>query len=115
EGAEDATVALDVAEAVAQGDGALVGFVHGPSAHLPQDAREYGVAALMPRVQRGEVLREALADPLLVVVAPADRLSPPLVRKLVRDEEVRELVERGGIAAPGERGHGQRLEQLCEV
>jgi len=46
------------------------------------------VAALALSVHGGEVLREAFADPLFVVVAPADRLSPPLVRKLVRDQAV---------------------------
>jgi hypothetical protein len=35
------------------------------------------------RVERREVLREAFTQPLLVVVLPPDRLSPPLVRELV--------------------------------
>ena len=52
--------------------------------------REHVVAALMLRVERGEILREPLADPLLVVVPPADRLAPPLMRELVREEELRE-------------------------
>ena len=61
--------------------------------HLPQLAqhgREHLVAALVLRVQRREVLREAFAEPLFVVVPPADRLAPPLVRELVREEEIRE-------------------------
>ena len=62
--------------------------------------RERLVAALLLRVQRREVLREALAQPLLVVVAPADRLSPPLVRELVGDEEIGIVCERRRIVAP---------------
>ena len=61
------------------------------------------VAALVLRVQRGEVLREAFAEPLLVVVAPADRLAPPLVRELVREEEFGIVLERRRIVAPDER------------
>ena len=36
---------------------------------------------LLLRVERGEILREPLADPLLVIVLPADRLAPPLMRE----------------------------------
>ena len=73
------------------------------------------VAALLLRVERGEVLREPLAEPLLVVVAPADRLAPPLVRELVGEEELGKAAERRGIVAPDERRRRQRLVQRGEV
>ena len=44
-------------------------------------------------IERREVLREPLAQPLLVVIAPADRLAPPLVRHFVRQEELGEPFE----------------------
>ena len=89
ERAEDPAVRLDVAEAIAEIDRALRRHVDGPSPHLPQHGRERLGAALALGVERGEVLREALAEPLLVIVLPADRLAPPLVRELVREEERR--------------------------
>ena len=91
ERAEDAAVALDVAEPVAEIDRALIRLVHRPAAELAQHVAERLLAAPLPGVERGEVLREALAEPLLVVVLPADRLAPPLVRELVRDVELREV------------------------
>ena len=69
----------------------------------------------MLRVQRGEVLREPLAEPLLVVVAPADRLSPPLVRELVRDEEVGIVAECRRIVAPHQRRRRERLVEHREI
>ena len=56
----------------------------------------------MLRVQRGEVLGEALAQPLLVIVAPPDTVAPPLVSHLVRQEELRVVLERGRIVTPSE-------------
>ena len=50
----------------------------------------------MFRIERGEVLGDAFAEPLLVVVLPADGLPPPLMGELVRDEEIGEVVERAG-------------------
>ena len=67
------------------------------------------------RVERREVLREAFAQPLLVIVPPADRLAPPLVRELVREEEVREVLERRRIVAPDERRGRQRLVERREI
>src|SRR5437764_515561 len=84
--AEDAAFAADVAETVAEVHGALGRIVHRPLPHVFQDRRERVVALLVLRVERGEVLREALAQPLLVIVAPANSLAPPLVRHLMRDE-----------------------------
>src|SRR5206468_5701051 len=109
ERAEHAALAADVAEPVAEIDRTLLGLIHAPPAHLPQHRREHVVSALALRVHRGEVLREAFAQPLLVIVPPADRLSPPLMRELVRDEEVGEAAERGRIVAPHERRRRQRL------
>jgi len=57
-------------------------------------------SAIALREEHGEVLREAFADPLLVVVLPADRLTPPLMRDLVRKEEVRIVVEGHRIRGP---------------
>src|SRR4051794_9089556 len=81
--AEDAALAADMTEAIAEIHRALVALVDRPAAHLPQHRREHLVAALALRVERREVLREAFADPLLVIVAPADGLAPPLMRELV--------------------------------
>jgi hypothetical protein len=52
------------------------------------------------RIERREVLREALAEPLLVIVSPPDRLSPPLVGELVREKEVGVVVERRRVVSP---------------
>ena len=46
------------------------------------------------------LLREPFADPLLVVIPPADRLAPPLMRQLVGDEELGKVRERRRIVAP---------------
>ena len=70
------------------------------STHMAEHGRERLVTVVMLRVQRGEVLRESFAQPLLVIVAPADRLSPPLMRELMRQEELGEPVEVGRIVAP---------------
>src|SRR5262245_39137772 len=82
---------------------------------MAQDADKHAVAALMLRVEGGKVLREALAQPLLVVVAPANGLAEPLMRDFVRDEEVWKPVERRGVITPDERRKRQRLNNLGEV
>ena len=92
--AEHAALALDVAEAVAEIHRALIGILDRPLAELAEDLAERRLAALLFRVERGEVLREAFAQPLLVIVLPADRLPEPLVRELVRHEELGEALER---------------------
>src|SRR5581483_9746924 len=102
-------VVADVAEAVAEINGTLIRLVHRPAAKLAHDAVERVLAADVFRVESGEILREALADPLLVVVAPADGLPPPLVRYLVRDEELRKVVERRRIVPPRQLRRRQRL------
>ena len=86
--AEDARLALDVAEPVAEVHRALIRFRDRPAPELPQHVDEDTIASRLLRVQRGEVLREAFTDPLLVIVLPADRLAPPLVRELVGEEEL---------------------------
>ena len=66
--------------------------------------------AIRSRVKRREILRESLAQPLLVIVLPADSLAPPLVRDLVREKEQRiDVVERDRIVRPGIRRRRQRL------
>ena len=92
--AEDAAVALDVAEPIAEIDRALIGILHRPAAELAQHVAERVLAAPLLRVERGEVLREAFAQPLLVIVLPAHRLAEPLMRELVREEELGEVLER---------------------
>ena len=117
ERAEDAAVALDVTEPVAEIDRSLIRSRRCAHLRICRSTRgEHLVAALVLRVQRGEVLREAFAQPLLVVVAPADRLSPPLVRELVREEELRDSCrtppDRCASASADDR---QRLVQHREV
>ena len=64
------------------------GLIDAPAAHMPENGRERLVTVAQLSVQRGEVLRESFAQPLFVVVAPADRLSPPLMRELMRQKEL---------------------------
>ena len=95
--------------------GSLIARVDAPLAQLLQHRDERVLAFLVLRVQRGEVLREALAEPLLVVVAPADRLSPPLMGELVREEEIGIVAERRRIVSPDERRARQRLVEHREI
>src|SRR5260370_21058634 len=92
-----------------------IGVVHAPLPQLTQHGREHLVAPLLLRIERSEVLREPFAQPLFVVIAPADRLPPPLVRDLVREEEIRKAAERGGVVAPDQRRRRQRLGQFGAV
>ena len=94
------TLSLNQAEAIAKIDWPLVRLGDAPAAELAKHRSRRGIAVGALRVQRGEILREPLADPLLVVVLPADRLSPPLVRELVREEELRDACKRRRIVAP---------------
>jgi hypothetical protein len=55
-------------------------------------------------------LREALADPLLVIVLAPDGLAPPLVRQLVGQEECRVVVEAHRIVPPHEVRRYDRVE-----
>jgi hypothetical protein len=66
-------------------------------------------------VKRREVLREAFAEPLLVIVLPAHRLPPPLMGGFVRDEKFRELVEVRRIVAPRDWPGGRGLAERREV
>src|SRR5581483_11189075 len=94
DGAEDPAVAADVTQAIAERNRPLIRLLHAPPPELAQEGREGLVAAAVARVERREVLREPLAQPLLVVVAPADGLPPPLVGDFVREEELGEVLER---------------------
>ena len=94
ERAEHAAVAFDVAETIAEIDRTLIRLIHRPAPELAQHVAERLLAAPFLRVERRKILREALAQPLLVIVLPADRLAPPLMRDLVRDVELGEVVER---------------------
>ena len=93
-----------MAEAVAQIDGPLVGVSQRPSPHPLDDVLEDVGPLVVLRVEGREVLRQPLAQPLLVVVLPADRLSPPLMRDLVSEEEGREAGEDRRIGLPGDDG-----------
>src|SRR5207249_1828145 len=115
ERAEDAAVAADVAEAVPEVNRSFIRLLHSPLAKLAKHARKAVVAPKVLGVERGEVLREALADPLLMIVAPSDRLTPPLVSELVRDEEFRIVVERRRVVSPDVRGRGERLVEGREI
>src|SRR5687767_7076170 len=106
--AKDSRPRLDVSEAVSEIHRPLVRFGQRPLPELAQHVQEDALAAGIARIQRGEVLREALAEPLLVVVAPADRLAPPLVRDLVGEEELRKAGKGGRVVAPGRARAGQR-------
>src|SRR4029450_1955834 len=86
-----------------------------PPPELPQHVEEDAIAAGALRIERGEVLREAFANPLLVVVLPADCLAPPLVSQFVREEELREALERRRVAAPVHGRKGLRCVQDGEV
>src|SRR6266545_6996784 len=115
ERAERASLAADVAEAVPEIDGPLPGERDRPFAHLAKDGRELVGTTLAFGIQRGEVLRESFAEPLLVVIFPPDRLSPPLVCDLVRDEKRRIVLERDGIVVPHERRRRHRLVEHGEI
>ena len=67
------------------------------------------------RVEGGEVLREAFAQPLFVIVLPPDSLPPPLVRELVREIERRKALEVDGVVAPDNGLVRQHLVQHGEV
>ena len=113
--AEDTAVASDVTESIAEINRSLVGLLHAPSAELPQHVREGLFATLALSKERGKVLGEPFADPLLVIVSPSDCLAPPLVRELVRQEELRIVVERSRIVAPHKRCGRQGLIQCGEI
>src|SRR6478609_4770730 len=93
DGPEHARLVLDVTETVAQVHWTLIRIGKAPSAELPQHVGECFLSPGLLRVQRREVLREARAQPLLVIVLAADGLAPPLMRELVREKELREAVE----------------------
>jgi hypothetical protein len=113
--AEHAPFASDVAQSISQIDRSLRRHFDGPPSHLLDHAGELIRPALALGVQRGEVLREAFADPLLVVILPADRLPPPLVRDFMRQEEARIVVERDGIVAPRVRRSRERLVENRKI
>ena len=66
-------------------------------------------------VEQRKKLREAFADPLLVVVLARDCLPPELVRQFVGEEVLREVLEGHRVACPGERGARHRLVQQGEI
>src|SRR5688572_23084356 len=74
-------------------DRPLIGAPKRPACHLGDHLPEDPFLFHVLRVHRREVLGEPLADPLLVVVLPTDRLSPPLMRGLVSQKELRKTVE----------------------
>src|SRR5205085_1968006 len=81
--AEHASIAPHLSKPVAERDRSLIAHVERPAAELTQHLLKRLVAAPLLRVERREVLSEPFAQPLLVIVLPADRLAPPLVRHLV--------------------------------
>ena len=110
--AEHAAFVLNVAEAIAERDRALRRVLRRRLAHLRDEIAHDVLAAVRAGVEHGEVLREPLAQPLLVVVLPADRLAPPLVRDFVRQKQMRvDVLERDRILRPRKRRRRQRLQR----
>ena len=85
--AEHAALVLDVTQPIAEIHRPLVRVVYRPPPELPQDVAERVFAAPFAGKEGREVLREALAQPLFVMVLPAHGLPEPLVRQFVRHEE----------------------------
>ena len=100
------SLVADMTEPVAQVDRSLLRGVDRPLAHLPHDRAEGLIAAMVLRVQRREILGETFAQPLFVIVAPADRLSPPLMRHFMGKKELGIPVERRRVVAPDQRRFG---------
>src|SRR5687767_10832186 len=98
---EDPAVALHVAQPVSQMNRAMAGQVQRRLAHLLKEPTFGFRAAVVAGIERGEVLREALTEPLFVIVLPADRLAPPLMGRLMRQKKERMTGQRYRIAAPG--------------
>jgi hypothetical protein len=69
----------------------------------------------MADVERGEVLREALAEPLIVVGVPAHRLAPPLMGDFVGRKKVGMPIERSRVVAPRARLTDRWLAEDREV
>ena len=76
---------------------------------------ERALAASLLCVERREILREAFAQPLFVIVLPSNGLPPPLVRELVRQEELRKAFECRRVVAPVGVRHRQRVFDDREV
>ena len=115
ERAVDAAVAAKVPKPVAERDRSFGRLADRPAAHLPHHPREDIVAALALRVESGEVLGEALAQPLIVIGPPSDSLPPPLMRDLVGQEEVGIVLERRRVVPPRHLRRGQRLVERRKV
>ena len=112
---EHAAVVPDVSEAIAEIHGTLIGSIDGPARHLRDHLLEGRVLPPVFGVERGEILREALADPLLVIVLPAHRLSPPLMCGLMGEEKLGEIVEIRRVGAPRDRRRRRRQAERREV
>ncbi len=115
ERAEDGPLAADVPEAIAQVDRALRRRVDTGAPHLPQHRRKHVRVERLLGVERREVLCEPLAQPLLVIVLPAYRLAPPLMRQFVREIELGKLSKFTGIVAPDVWRRRQHLIEHREV
>src|SRR4029450_957351 len=89
ESAIDSPFVANVPEAIAQIHGTLIGTIDRPLPQLTKDVGKGGGPARLLGVERGKVLSESLTQPLLVVIPPADSLTPPLMRELVGQEELR--------------------------
>jgi hypothetical protein len=99
-GAKRPRFVLDVTEPVPEINRPLIRSVERPSRHLSNNRIEHVFALQLFGVERREILREAFTQPLLVIILPADGLSPPLMRGLVRQEKFREVVEVRRVGAP---------------
>ncbi len=90
-------------------------MIHRPAAELAHDLPEGLFTASLLRVQRGEVLSEALAQPLLVIILPTNGLAPPLMREFVGDKELREVVERRRVVPERKRCNRQRVVEHGKI
>ncbi len=96
-------VVLQMPEAIPKVDRALIGLGERPSTKLAQHVLERVLATGLLRIERREILGEAFAQPLLVVVLPAHCLPPPLVGQLMSHKEVGIVAKRRRVVAPRQR------------
>ena len=107
ERSEDTPISPYVTEPIPQIDGTLIRLVERPPPELPEHLHELLFTVAVLCVQRGEILRKPFAQPLLVVVLPADGLAPPLMCDLMSEKEVGEAVE--ALLAGGGAGEVDRV------
>ena len=114
DGTKNPVVSLNVSEPISEIDRTFGRRIHRGPSHLPKNAGQTAFPIFLS-VERGKVLRERLAEPLLVIILPTHRLAPPLVRQFVRDEERGKVFKVHRIVAPHDRRSRHQLIQDSEV